>query len=130
MLTFDFIIAADNYMVNNLGSNISSRDVIKIGGKAFYDLCHYRLVIMNALAVKLDSGYGTELWWTITNDLFYRLSLRTTVMADRMVLIKMCVNWSFLNILTRAVGSLTADNRPTCWINIVIDQMLICRLHW
>ena len=35
LLTFNFIIAghADNYMANNLGSNISSRDVIKIGGE-------------------------------------------------------------------------------------------------
>ena len=42
MLTFDFIIAshAENYMVNHLGSNISSRDVIKIGGETIYDLCH------------------------------------------------------------------------------------------
>ena len=27
-------------MANNLGSNISSRDVIKIGGETIYDLCH------------------------------------------------------------------------------------------
>ena len=42
MLIFDFIIAghADNYTVNNLGSNISSRDIIKIGGETIYDLCH------------------------------------------------------------------------------------------
>ena len=42
MLTFSFIIAghADNNMANNLGSNISSRDVIKIGGDTIYDLCH------------------------------------------------------------------------------------------
>ena len=41
MLTFDFVITghADNSMVNNLGSYISSRDVIKIGGETVYDLC-------------------------------------------------------------------------------------------
>ena len=44
MLTFDFIISghAGNYMVNNLGNNISSHDIIKIGGETIYDLtnCH------------------------------------------------------------------------------------------
>ena len=42
MLTFDFVITgnADNYMVNNPGGNISSRDVMKIGGETIYDLCH------------------------------------------------------------------------------------------
>ena len=41
MLTFNFVITghADNCMVNNLGSYISSRNVIKIGGETVYDLC-------------------------------------------------------------------------------------------
>ena len=42
MLKFDFNITGheDNHVVNNLGSNISSRDVIKLGGEIIYDLSH------------------------------------------------------------------------------------------